>query len=288
MRRAAGAAIALAVVAAITHYRFIPTSLRVHVADGTEKVPPRLPSAAVPALGRAESAEQLVARVLDARRTSGFQIRATLTHTKGGRSVVRQLLMRGRRERVQATTLYDLVWPAEVAGRALVVREAGERQASGFLYQPGKVTRLTSATLAQPFFDSDLRIDDLAEGFWYWHSPTIVGEEAIREYRCAIVEFRPAADTPTPYSLVKAWVSPDLLVALRVEQFGSDGRLVKRIALYRMLKLDGRWWPAIVTVEPADGQSRTVIEGTKVESDLHLSAADFTTAALKKLGRVRE
>jgi hypothetical protein len=87
---------------------------------------------------------------------------------------------------------------------------------------------------------------------------------------------------------VRAWVSPDPLVALRIEQFGPNGGLVKRIALYRLLKLDQRWWPTILTVEPAHGKSRTVIEGAKLESNLHLTAADFTIRALQKPGRGRD
>ncbi len=243
-----------------------------------------------PVVGPAESAEQLVARVLDARRTAGFQVRATLTHTKDGQGTVRQLVMKALRERDQVTTLYELVKPADVAGRTLVIRAAGQRQPSGFLYQSGKVTRLTPATLAQPFFDSDLRIDDLAEVFWFWPSPRTVGVEEIGEYRCAIVEFRPkaASAAPTPYSLVKAWVSPDLLVALRIEQFGLDERLVKRIDLYRVLKIDQRWWPTLLTVEPAHGRSRTVIEGTEMKSKLRLSDADFTIGEIRKPGRARD
>ena len=68
--------------------------------------------------------------------------------------------------------------------------------------------------------------------------------------------------------------------AVRVSNKRDDGSLMKRIGLFRILKLNDRWLPAIVTVEPADGRSRTVVEGVGFDSDLHLTAADFTADAV--------
>ncbi len=236
------------------------------------------------------TADQLVAKVVGARTTAGFRVRAKLTRMTPGTNVtdVRQLLIEGRRDRKNQTMRYQQIWPKEVAGRALVVADAGDHQISGFQYQSGRVTRLTARMLANQFFDSDLRLEDVAEGFWYWPSHTIVGEEAVGEYSCVIVDFRPGPGTPTAYSRIKAWVSPDLAIALRVEQFGPGGRPVKQIALYRVLKVDQRWLPTIMTVEPADRRSRTVIEGVKYESDVHLSASDFTVEAIRKSARARD
>ncbi len=230
------------------------------------------------------AADQLLASVIDAPQSTSFSARATLTRTEIGSGVkhVRQLLIKGRREAEQSTMLYQQVWPGETPGPALVVEDAGDHPPQGFLYQSGSVTRLTVPMLDDQAFDSDLNIEDLTQSFWDWPSREIVGEEAIGEYRCAIVEFRPGPNTPTAYSLVKVWLSSELAVALRVEQFGQDGSLIKRIGLYRILKLNDRWLPAIVTVEPADGQSRTVIEGVGLESDLRLSAADFTVEAVTR------
>ena len=134
---------------------------------------------------------------------------------------------------------------------------------------------------AERFFDSDLTLEDLAEAFWLWPSRTVVGQEAIGEYQCVIVELRPPAGAETAYSSVKAWIAPDIAVALRVETFGADGHLAKRIGLYRVTRVGERWVPTILTVEPAAGRSRTVIEGARVEQDLHLHPIDFTLSRAK-------
>jgi hypothetical protein len=248
-----------------------------------------LQPAASQSASAALTAEQLVASVLEAE-TPGMSARATLTRTATGSKVsqVRQLLIKGRRARTGSMASYQQLWPAQAGGRALVIRTNAVHQPSGFVYESGKVTPLSSETLASPFFDSDLRVEDVVEGFWHWGAPKIVGEESIGQYRCTIVDFHPGPDVKTAYSLVKAWISPELAIALRVETFGPDGRLVKRLGMYRVLKVGKRWLPAILTVEPADGASRTVLEGVKIQTDLHLTAADFTIASLKRAIRALE
>ena len=229
------------------------------------------------------TADQLVERVLAVRRVTGSLIHATLTRSTPGSNVrdVRQLLIKGRRDRPRAMLLYQQVWPRIPGGRALVIEDPGNHQMKGFLYQSNHATPLTDRMLEDRFFDSDLLVEDLAEGFWHWPSRTIAGEEAIGEHHCTIVDLRPAADTPTRYSLIKTWLSPDLAIGLRADFFGRDGRLAKRIGFYRIQKVHDRWVPAIVTVEPADGRSRTVIEGAKYE-EIPLSALDFTVAAVRR------
>lgn len=243
------------------------------------------PEAAIDSERAAEpamTADQLVAKVIDARQSTGFAIRATLTHTETGSNIrrVRQLLINGRRDSERSTMLYQQVLPNDVPGPAIVIEDAGDHQLRGFVYRSGEVTQLAPGMLDDPFFDSDVRVEDLTQGFWHWPSRTIVGEEVIGEFRCTIVEFRPGPDTQTTYSLVRAWLSSELAMGLRIEQFGHDGSLMKRIGLFRILKLNDRWLPAIVTVEPADGRSRTVVEGVGFDSDLHLTAADFTADAV--------
>jgi hypothetical protein len=233
------------------------------------------------------TADQLVARVIEVRNAERFQIRATLTRSTPGTDVsdTRQLTIKGQWDRGQAITLFQQLWPVVAGGRALVVEDKGDHQLKGFRLESGKVTPLTTALLGDRLFDSDLVIEDVAEGFWFWPSRTIAGEEAVGAYTCVIVDLRPGPRTPTSYSLVKTWLSPELSTGLRAEQYGRDGRLVKRVGLYRMLNVHDRWMPGIITVEPADGKSRTVIEGVKLEQDVPLSAADFTVDAVRRAGR---
>lgn len=234
-----------------------------------------------------QTADELVARVLEVHKERGFRIHATLTRSTPGSDAkdVRTLLITGRRTKTSTTMLYRQMWPAVRDGRALVIDDPGDHQLHGFRYDTGQVTTLTNAALGWRVFDSDLLVEDLAELFWRWPSHTIAGREPVGEHTCAIVDFRPGPSTATTYSRVRVWVSPDLAIGLRAEMFGRDGRLVKRVGLFRVLKFADRWMPAIVTVEPVDGRSRTVLEGVKLEQDVPVSPADFTVRAIRGAGR---
>ena len=240
---------------------------------------PAAPRAADPPM----TADQLVAQVIRARISTGFRLRVTLTRlTPGSKDTqIRQLLIKGRRDRERATVLYQVLWPTELAS-ALVIRDPGDHQPAGFLYRSGRATPLTANMLNDSFIDSDLRLEDLAEEFWYWRSRKIVGEETVDEHRCTIVELRPARDTATAYSLIKAWIAPELGLPLRVEQFRRDGRLAKHIVLRRVAKQGKRWLPTLITIEPSDGRARTVLDGVKSEHDLQFPAAAFTVDAIRK------
>jgi outer membrane lipoprotein-sorting protein len=239
--------------------------------------------AAARATTQTQTADHLVDRVLDARITSGFRIRTTVTHTKSGSPVadVRQLLIEGRRDRQTSSLAYRVLWPEALAS-ALVIEDSGDHRQRGFLYKSGAVTTLTPSMLFERFADSDLRVEDLAEAFWYWRSRKTVGEETIDDHRTVLVECRPDRNAATAYSWIKAWISPELALPMRLEQFDRGGHFVKRIAAYRVVQQGERWLPTLVTVEPADRRSRTVIEGAKAEYDLHLPPDSFTVDGVRK------
>lgn len=231
------------------------------------------------------AADQIIAKVKDARTTAGFRIRAKLVHTQlpSEKRDARQLLIKGRRDGESITVLYQLIWPSAFAGHSLVVEKSADHKLGGFLFeQPDKVTSLTPSLVTQRFFESDFTIEDVIEGYWDWPLQKIVGEESVKGRLCKILESRPSTDTSTAYSLVKTWVATDIAMALRVETFGKDGELVKRIRVDKFVKqADNHWAAAIVTVEPADGKSRTTLEGTKSERDLDIPAEEFTLEKIK-------
>jgi hypothetical protein len=230
------------------------------------------------------NARQLVAKVVEANRTSGFRVRAKLVVTTANpeHREVRQLLIKGRTEGKTTTTLYQILWPAESKGQSLLIEKKGD-SVSGFLFEPpGTVKKLSPALLTQPFFGSDLAIEDLAEDFWDWPSQKIVGEETIDRRPCTIVESRPPGDIASSYLLVNTWIAPELALPLRVEKYGKNRRLVRRITADRIMKVNDRWRAADIIVDPGGGNSRTVLEGSKSERDLNLPAADFTLEAIKR------
>jgi hypothetical protein len=230
------------------------------------------------------NARQLVAKVVEANRTTGFRVRAKLVVTMANpeHREVKQLLIKSRTDGQTTTTLYQILWPVESKGQSLLIERKGA-SVGGFLFEPpGTVKKLSAAMLSQPFFGSDLAIEDLAEDFWDWPSQKIVGEETLDKKLCTIVESRPPGDAASSYLVVKTWIAPELALPLRVEKYGKNRRLVRRITADRIMKVNDRWTAANIIVDPDGGNSRTVLEGSKSERDLDLPAADFTLEAIKR------
>lgn len=228
-----------------------------------------------------ESAAPLMAEVVRGMRTSGFRVRATLTQTdmKTKARQVRQLVVTGRRDGSRATTLFQVAWPDKLTGDAVRIDDTGDHRLKGVRVEGGRTTTLTSANRSDAFMGSDLSLEDLAFSFWFWPTHLKAGAEAVGEYDCVIVDSRPPKAAQTAYSRVRTWVAPAVSVPLRIEVYSAGGAMAKRMGMYRILKLGERWLPAILTVEPAHGRTRTVIEGVKYESAVRLTDADFALPA---------
>jgi hypothetical protein len=233
---------------------------------------------------RAVSAAPLLAQVFAASATPGFRVRATLTRTdmKTKARQVHQLVISGKRTATRSNLLIRVAWPPEASREAVMIEDRGDHQLSGFQYTAGRLVSLASPMRGERLLGSDLLFEDLEFGFWFWPAQTIAGGEAVGEYDCTIIESRPPAGWRTGYSSVKSWIAPALSVPLRIEEYDAGGRLAKRLGMYRILKLGTRWLPAILTVEPSDARTRTVLEGVKYDANVRLTDADFSRASAQR------
>jgi len=233
------------------------------------------------------TAEQLIAKVEAAQRTSGFRTRAKLIKTTPGSKTpeVMQLVIKGRREGESIRMLYQILWPKEAMGRALVVETSADGKVSGFLFEPpDRQVPLTPKVMSQPLFGTDVTVEDVAEAYWRWPRQKLAGEEKVSGRQCTIIESRPGAGTATAYSLVKSWIAPDIALPIMVEKFGKDGALVKRFLAAKVVKQSpGSWAAAIMVVDSVGGRGRTTLEGTRSERDIEVPAEQFTPEALKRI-----
>ena len=230
-------------------------------------------------------ARELIARVLAARQTSGYRVRARLVRTTPGAEQpdVKQLLIKGRREGDDSKVLYQILWPVPLAGQTVVIEKTAGRNVHAWMFTPpDRVAPLNPLGSGDAFFGSDLTIEDLAEEFWHWPAQEIVGEDTVGQRRCKILESRPSAETATSYSLVRTWIAPDIALPLLIEEFGKDGKLAKHITAARITqRRNDDWTAANVIIEPADGRTRTVLEGSHADRDIDIPDADFTLEQIK-------
>jgi len=223
--------------------------------------------------------------VVAARQTSGYRVRARLVRTTSGSEQrdVTQLLIKGRRKGDDSKVLYQILWPAPLRGQTVVIEKTAGRNVRTWMFTPpDQVVTLTPERMSSPFFGSDLTIEDLAEEFWHWPTQEIVGEDTVGQRRCKILESRPSADTATSYSMVRTWIAPEIALPLLIEEFGKDGNLIKHITAGRITERRNDYWTAAnVIIEPADGRTRTVLEGSHADRDIEIPDEDFTVEQIK-------
>ncbi len=62
--------------------------------------------------------------------------------------------------------LYQILWPKEAMGRALVVETSAVGKVSGFLFEPPDIqVPLTPKVMSQPLFGTDVTVEDVAEAY---------------------------------------------------------------------------------------------------------------------------
>lgn len=233
------------------------------------------------------TAKQLIAKVEAAQKTSGFRTRAKLTKSTPDSKTqeVMQLVIKCRRQGEATRMLYQILWPKQAMGQALVVETSADGAVSGFFFEPpDRQIPLTPKLMAQPLFGTDVTVEDVAEAYWHWPNQKLVGEEKVAARACKILESRPGPGTATSYTLVKSWIAPDIALPIMVEKFGKDGVLLKRFVAAKVVKQSpGSWAAAIMVVDSAGGRGRTTLEGTKSDRDIDIPAEQFTLEALKQV-----
>jgi hypothetical protein len=230
-----------------------------------------------------ETPEQLIVRVL-ANRLSGYRGHARLvqTDTQTQKERTTRLVIKARKDGKSFKVLYQAIWPSSVAGQSVLVETEPGQPVKGFLMEsPDRVIPLTPRLLEQPLFGSDFRIEDLTEDFWHWPMHEFIGTEIIMGCPCKIIESRPGSATQSGYSVIRSWVCPRLALPLRVERITRDGLPARRLSVEKIAKAGRGWAARSLLMTPTDGKSRTLFEGTSMEADVVVPAAEFSIEAIR-------
>lgn len=194
-----------------------------------------------------------------------------------------QLQIKSRRSGSNTELFYQVLWPKERKGEAFLLKKSGGGATAGtLLVLPDTLKTLSASDLKEGIFGTDLSYEDLVENFYDWSGQTIIGTEEVDRVPCQILESKPAG-TPSPYSKVQSWIDVKRMVPMRVDKYGSSGKLARRILTTRVAKDDnGRQIPASFSVQGPDGGAPTTIEGSS-SKQVTLTDADFTPDAIGKL-----
>ncbi len=240
----------------------------------------------------AEATSEWSAKDLAARLSSLQQDGSSLVRLKmevkppaGTPKFALQLQIKQRRSAKSTEVVYQVLWPKERMGEAVLLKQSAGGAASGTLFTPpGTVRALSGPQMKEALFGSDLSYADVLENFFAWDNQAIVGSEVVDRVNCQILESKPGKGDSS-YAAVRTWVDTRRMVPLRIEKYLPSGAVARRIDTRDVAKDDtGRFVPANLTVGSPQGGSSTNLEGSKLRHDVTFTDRDFTPEGIKELG----
>jgi hypothetical protein len=234
---------------------------------------------AAPAL----SATELAAR-MNALREGSALIRSKLeVQSSDGAKRVLQLQIKERRTKAATDIVYQVLWPNEHKGEAVILHQAGGTSKGSIIIPRQPVRAIKPAQMGEGLFESDLSYQDAVENFFAWKKQVIVGSEAINNVNCQILESKPDNSSNSIYVKVRSWIDPQRFVPMRIEKYSSSGELIRRIDVTRVAR-DERHnpIPASLTVRGPRKNSVTEFNGARIDQDVNFTDADFTPAGLSQ------
>jgi len=198
------------------------------------------------------------------------------------RGVTLQLQVKQRRSANATEVVYQILWPKERAGEAVLLRKIGNQAATGTLFVPPATVR--QLDIKDALFGSDVSYADVLENFFAWQNQAIVGAEVMNRVSCQILESKPGKSQRSNYTTVRTWVDTKRLVPLRIEKYNAAGQVTRRIDSGRVVTDDtGRHVPTGLNVTDPRTNSVTELDGSKLKHDVSYTDNDFALEGIKQV-----
>jgi hypothetical protein len=216
---------------------------------------------------------------------SYVRLRLEVKQPADTQKIVLQLQIKERRTTTATDVVYQVLWPKERKGEAVLLHKAGGNPPTGSLFiPPDKPRPLKASQMTEPLFGSDLSYQDVIENFFGWENQIIVGAEVLNGVSCLVLESTPGKGDSSSYARVRSWIDSRRRVPLRVEKYLSSGQLARRIDTTRVATDDkGRPIPADLSVRGLRGDSVTDLDGSRIRHDVIYTDRDFTPEGLTEV-----
>lgn len=235
---------------------------------------------------QAYGADALSAKGLAAKLSALQQDGSSLVRLKMTTTSTLQLQIKQRRTANSTEVVYQILWPKERAGEAVLLRQSGHQSASGTHFVPP--ASFTPLDMKSALWGSALTYADVLENFFAWPNQALIGAESVNRVKCQILESRPGKGHSSIYASVRTWVDTNRLVPLRIEKYNTAGQMMRRIDAGRVVTDDiGRHVPAHLNVKDVRTSSSTELDGSKLKHDVTFADFDFTTEAMKQAAASR-
>jgi hypothetical protein len=200
-----------------------------------------------------------------------------------GAKRVLQLQIKQRRTKTATDLVYQVLWPDEHKGEAVILHQAQGAAKASIVVPQQPVRAIKSSQMNEGLFDSDLSYQDAVENFFAWKKQALIGSEAINGVNCQILESKPDSSSVSIYAKVRSWIDPQRFVPMRIEKYSSSGELVRRIDVTRVARDEKHHpIPASLTVHGPRKNSVTEFNGARIDQDVQFTDADFTPEGISK------
>ena len=155
-----------------------------------------------------------------------------------------------------------------------------------WIYSPGsdRTIQISGHMLRQSLMGSDLSYEDMMDNAKLLenYDAGVIDSEVIEGRDCWIIELQ-AKTAEVNYQIRKVWVDKARFIPLREELYAKSGKLLKRMELFDITKIDNRWYPKKIILKDmlkkGDG-TEFIIDDIKFNQQI--SEHIFSKASLKK------
>jgi Outer membrane lipoprotein-sorting protein len=235
---------------------------------------------ALPDASAADNASELAAK-LRAKQSGSMFVRIRMEIGSGEKQTL-QIQIKSRVSDTASDIVYQILFSKERKGESVLLHRSGHKFSGTLFTPPNNLKSIESAEMKQSLFGSDLSYEDIIDSPFAWSQQAIVGTEDIGGTPCQILESKPGKGYTSSYSSVKSWVDSRRLVPLRIENYDSSGKVVRRINTTRVLLEGGDSLPIDLKVYGPSG-SVTHITGSRLKRGVGYADTEFTVDGLKQL-----
>lgn len=231
------------------------------------------------------TADQLMGAVKAAKPAGGLYARLRMEH-KGsdGNQTVLQVQLKRRQTSAGTETLYQLLFPKERKGEALLLRVTKGGSFSGAAFIPGQGRRaLRPADRGAGVFGTTLTIEDAIAEFLDWKHK-LGGKEKVGPVPCTVIESLAPPSSASGFSRAKSWIDESRLTAMKAEFFKSGAQPARTVTTHKVMRgSTGYYAPVSFTVTDHTTGASTRVEGVRSDHDIRYTDADFSDAALEAI-----
>ncbi len=180
------------------------------------------------------------------------------------------------------TRLVEYLYPPRQKGVKMLMRDDNL-----WMYTPEPTDRIVTISghmLRQSLNGSDLSYEDMMENRELIDSydAKVIDKEQYNERECWIVELT-ANREDVSYHSRKMWVDAERWLGLKEERYAKSGKLLKRLEILDVIKLQNRWYPKKMRFKDMLSKGKgTEYVIDKIDFDVDIPDHLFTKASLRK------